>query len=136
MRAISALFALAAFSAWGQDDPLQTGIAAFHRGQYAAAIASLDKAPDSAARRTFQALARAGYGQCDAAQPELAEQFEKNDDAALRRLAGLALAQCYLAAGRFDQALPVVTRLKALFPGDADVLYEAARLHMKAWNDT
>ena len=136
MRVISAVLLLAAVAALGQENPLQQGIAAFHRGDYGSALTSLEKAPDGAARRVFLALTRAAMGQCDAAQPELAEQFDKNTDSDLRRLAGLALAQCRLAAGRYDEALPVVTRLKALYPADADVLYQAARLHMKAWNDT
>ena len=30
----------------------------------------------------------------------------------------------------------MLARLRALYPADADVLYQSARLHMKAWNDT
>ena len=136
MRAISALLMLAAFPALGQDDPLQKGIADFNRGQYRAALISLEKAADSPQRRTFVALTRAGLGQCDAAQPDLVEQFDKNTDPDLRRLAGLAAVQCHLAAARYDAALPILARLKTLYPTDADVLYQTARLHMKAWNDT
>jgi tetratricopeptide (TPR) repeat protein len=33
------------------------------------------------------------------------------------------------------QALPVVTQLETSYPADADVLYQAARIHMKAFND-
>lgn len=136
MRAISAVLMLAAFSAHGQEDPLQKGIAAFHGGQYASALTLLEKAPDSPQQRVFLALTRAGLGRCDAAQPELAAQFEKAGDSQLRRLAGLALTQCRLASGHYDDALPVLARLKAMYPSDADVLYETARLHMQAWNDT
>jgi tetratricopeptide (TPR) repeat protein len=135
MRAISAILLLAALPARGQESSLQQGIAAFNRGQYADSLKSLEKAPDSAQRRVFLALARSGLGQCDSAQPELAEQFEKNADSQLRRLAGLALVQCRLAARDYDGALPVLIRLKVLYPADADVLYQTARLHMKAWND-
>ena len=136
MRAISAVLLLAVASAHGQEDPLKQGMAEFNRGQYPAALQSLEKAPDSAQRNVFLALTRAGLGQCDAAQPRLAEQFDQNPDSQLRRLAGLALTQCRLSQGRYDEALPVLARLKALYPGDADVLYQTARLHMKAWNDT
>jgi tetratricopeptide (TPR) repeat protein len=136
MRAISALLVFAAAFALGQEGPLQKGIAEFNRGQYSAALASLEKAPESPQRGTFLALTRAAMGPCDAAQPALAEQFDKNTDSELRRLAGLALSQCSLAEGHYDEAVPVLARLKTLYPSDADVLYQTARLHMKAWNDT
>jgi tetratricopeptide (TPR) repeat protein len=44
--------------------------------------------------------------------------------------------RCYLSANRFENALGVLVHLKKLYPSDADVLYETARLHMKAWNET
>src|SRR5262249_420747 len=53
----------------------------------------------------------------------------------VRRLSGLALSQCYIAASRFAEAFAVLTSLAASFPDDADVLYLTARLHLKAWND-
>ena len=135
MRAISTALLLAAVWARAQEDPLRQGILEFNRGQYTAALASLEKAADGPQRRTFLALTRAANGNCDIAQHELAEQFEKNTDTELRRLAGLALTQCRLAQGHYDDAFPVLARLKALYPSDADVLYQSARLHMKAWND-
>jgi tetratricopeptide (TPR) repeat protein len=136
MRVISTALLLTAVLARAQDDPLQKGIAEFHRGQYAAAEAWLEKAPDSPQRRTFLALTRAATGHCDTAQPDLAEQFANSADPELRRLAGLAVTQCQLAEGHYDDAVPVLARLKALYPSDADVLYQCARLHMRAWNDT
>jgi len=136
MRAISAVLLLAALTARAQQDSLEKGIAEFHRGEYAAAQASLEKAADSPQRRAFLPLARAAGGHCDAARPDLAKEFAETPDAELRRLTGLALAQCDLAQGHYDQAFPVLARLKSLYPGDADVLYQAARFHMKAWNDT
>jgi tetratricopeptide (TPR) repeat protein len=136
MRVISAALLLTALAAGAQQDPLEKGIAEFHRGEYAAAQASLEKAPDSVQRRAFLAMARAASGHCDAARPDLAQQFAETPDAELRRLTGLALCQCNLAQGHYDEAFPVLARLKALYPGDADVLYQAARFHMKAWNDT
>jgi tetratricopeptide (TPR) repeat protein len=66
---------------------------------------------------------------------ELTKLFTNNTDATLRRLTGLALAECHVAHNRLEAALPVVLELQKQFPSDADVLYEAARVHMKAWND-
>ena len=48
----------------------------------------------------------------------------------------LALARCRMAAGRLDEAAAVLDRLRATDPADADVLYETARLQMRAWNET
>jgi tetratricopeptide (TPR) repeat protein len=114
MRAISAIVLLSAIIARAQDDPLQKGISEFNRGQYAAAQAWLEKAPDTSQRRTFLALTHAATGHCDTAREELAGEFAKDAASELGRLAGLALTQCLL----------------------ADVLYQSARLHMRAWNDT
>jgi tetratricopeptide (TPR) repeat protein len=135
MRAISAILMLA-LAARAQQDALEKGIAAFHRGEYAAAQAALEQAADSPQRRAFLALARAASGHCDDARTDLATQFAETTDSELRRLTGLASSQCDLAGGHYDDAFLVLTRLKALYPADADVLYQAARFHMKAWNDT
>src|ERR1700691_2148842 len=136
MRVISALLLLSAFSARAQDDPLQKGIADFNRGKYEEAQSWLEKAPDSPERRTFLALTHAATGHCDTARAELAAQFAKDATSELGRLAGLALTQCQPAVANYDEAVPVLARLRALHPDDADVLYQCARLHMKAWNDT
>jgi tetratricopeptide (TPR) repeat protein len=121
------------------QDPVARGIEEFHQGKYAAAKTTLEQAlkqkPGDAHARTFLALARAATGGCDAAATDLAEIFAASKDADLRRLSGLGLAQCHLARNRYDLALPVVLELEKRFPADADVLYEAAKLHMKAWND-
>ncbi len=121
------------------QDPVARGIEEFHQGHYESAKTTLEQAlkqkPGDAHARTFLALARAATGGCDAATNELSDVFAQSKDTDLRRLAGLALAQCHLARNRCDAALPVVLELQKQFPADADVLYEAARLHMKAWND-
>lgn len=136
MRVISAFLAACALAAQTPENPLERGIAEFNRGEYAAAESSLQKAADSPARRTFLALTRAATGRCDAARTDLAEQFEKPTQTDLRRLTGLALTQCDIARGEIEEAMHVLGRLKKLYPSDADVLYQSARLHMKAWNDT
>jgi tetratricopeptide (TPR) repeat protein len=110
------------------------GVEAFHRGRYAEARQILEKSTDPAAR-TFLALTRAATGNCDQARAELAQQFAKNADPALRRLAGIALVQCDLAGNRIADIWPVLDQLQKSYPNDADVLYETAKVHMKAWND-
>lgn len=121
------------------QDPTAQGIAEFHQGRYAAAKATLEQAlkqkPGDAHARTFLALSRAATGGCGAVTSELTNLFTNNTDATLRRLTGLALAECHVAHNRLEAALPVVLELQKQFPSDADVLYEAARVHMKAWND-
>jgi tetratricopeptide (TPR) repeat protein len=135
MRVIS-LLALAVLAA-AQGDPLLSGLEAFHRGDYAAAERafreSLKTGSDPRAR-TFLALTLAATGRCEEARPDLAASFEAGSGD-VRRLAGLALAQCHLTQEHFEDAEAVVSKLRAQFPADADVLYQAARLHMRAWND-
>ncbi|HEY2012461.1 MAG TPA: tetratricopeptide repeat protein [Bryobacteraceae bacterium] len=114
-------------------------IEAFHHGQYGQARQMLEKIvagnPGDVTARTFLALSRAATGSCESTRDDLKQQFAVNSDAALRRLAGIALVQCDLARNRFDDAWPVLDQLQKSFPDDADVLYETARVHMKAWND-
>jgi len=134
MRATS-LFLFAALAA-AQQDPLLSGLEAFHKGDYAQAERafreSLGAGSDPRAK-TFLALTLSATGRCDEARPELAKSFESGESD-LRRLAGLALAQCDLTQARLDDAAATIGKLRAQFPADADVLYEAARLHMRAWN--
>lgn len=113
-----------------------SGIEAFQRGDYRAARPLLEQAAASDARaKVFLALVRAATGECEVVLPDLGRHFSLPEPA-LRRLAGLALAQCHIASKRFGQAAPIVAKLEQDFPTDADVLYVAANFHMKAWNDT
>jgi tetratricopeptide (TPR) repeat protein len=80
-------------------------------------------------------LTRAAKGECAAVIPELERMAASRTDPRQRRLGGLALAQCRIAAKQFAEAGPVVSRLEKEFPSDPDVLYIAADYHMKAWND-
>jgi tetratricopeptide (TPR) repeat protein len=77
------------------------------------------------------AVKRATRGECDAVASDLIKEFGKGS-----RLAGLALAQCRIAAKQFESAGPVVAQLEHSFPSDPDVLYVSANYHMKAWNDS
>lgn len=138
MRATRCVLALVAVSVAAQD-PVAKGIEEFHKGSYIAAQATLEQAlkqnPGNQHARTFLALSRAATGGCNAAANDLNEAYKTARNPDLRRLAGLALAQCHMAHNRLDAALPIVMELEKEFPADADVLYEAAKLHMKAWND-
>ncbi len=138
MRATRCVLALVAVSVAAQD-PVAKGIEEFQNGNYVAAQATLEQAlkqnPGNQHAQTFLALSRAVTGGCDAAANDLNEAYTTARNPDLRRLAGLALAQCHMAHNRLDAALPIVMQLEKQFPADADVLYEAAKLHMKAWND-
>jgi len=112
---------------------------AFHKGQYVQARQMLEKiaatSPNDGVARTFLGLSRAATGACDAARGDLQQQFNTNPEASLQRLAGIALVQCDLSQNRLPEAFPVLDKLQKNFPEDADVLYETAKVHMKAWND-
>ena len=127
---VLALFGAALLSA--QTNPVADGIAAFNRGDYKAARVNLERSPADPQARLFLALTKAATGGCEAAVPELAKGFSSGEN---RRLAGLALAQCHIAAKRFAEAGVIVAQLEKQFPADADVLYVSADYHMKAWND-
>lgn len=137
MRATRCVLALVAVSVAAQD-PVAKGIEEFRQGNYTAAQVTLEQAlkqnPGNPHARTFLALSRAAVGGCDTAAQDLTLAYA-GQNADLRRLAGLALAQCHMAHNRLEAALPIVMELERQFPDDADVLYEAAKLHMKGWND-
>jgi tetratricopeptide (TPR) repeat protein len=138
MRVIDLVLA-GAIAASGQTDFLVEGLSRFERGDYLGAEANLEKAlaaGEDPRARVFLALARAATGRCQMVEAALEKVFTENSDATLRRLAGLGAVQCRLARGDYDRAYPLVARLKELAPSDPDVLYQAARLHMRAWNDT
>jgi tetratricopeptide (TPR) repeat protein len=118
-----------------QADPAAKGIAEFNRGEYGAALRDLRAVAGDPRAAAFLALTQAATGGCDEAVPQLERGFADRIEASLRRLAGLALAQCYIAQKRMDAAQPVITALEKEFPSDADVLYVSANLHMKAWNE-
>ena len=122
-----------------QTDPLVEALDLYGQGRYLAAEERLTKVPGAAANdpraKAVLALARASTGRCAEAAGDLQSSFETIENADLRRLAGLGLVRCHIAAENFAGAFPVLYRLKELYPADADVLYETARMQMKAWND-
>ncbi len=112
------------------QDRLQQGLTAFERGDYAAAENALSGLADPSAKVVLAAT-QAATGRCSQAEPVLAAD---HDDAKLRRIARLALARCQIADQRFAEAASVLAELEAEHPKDSDILYENARLHLKAWN--
>ncbi|MGO9968951.1 MAG: tetratricopeptide repeat protein [Bryobacteraceae bacterium] len=141
LSATYAVFALAASLA-AQSNLLVEGLEAYNKGDYVTAERSFRKAVaqggGDARAASLLALVQASTGRCADAEPLLAKAAGSNagNDAALGRLAALALARCRLAAGRLDEAAGILDRLRAKDPADADVLYETARLQMRAWNET
>src|SRR5438552_2845398 len=140
MPVISARNALLFFAPLLGAQSTTDAIHAFQAGQYAQARQMLETiveaSPNDGVARTFLALSRAATGACEAASGDLQQQFTGNPEASLRRLAGIALVQCYLARNRVEDTWPVLAGLQKSFPDDADVLYETAKVHMKAWNDS
>src|ERR1017187_8394505 len=135
---LAALMAVAG-PLWGAESTTEQGLIAFQQGHYLQASRLLADAVRSNPRdehaRTFLALARAATGHCPEAVPDLTDRFQKSENRDLARLAGLALAQCLVAQGDTAKAAPIAGQLEAKYPDDADVLYQAARVHMSAFND-
>ena len=132
-------FWLATVVLHSQTDPLLEALDLYSQGRYLAAEEHLTKIPGAGANdprvKAVLALTRASTGRCPEAVEDLQSSFETMENADLRRLAGLGLARCHIAAANFAGAFPVLYRLKEIYPDDADVLYETARMQMKAWND-
>ena len=133
------VFALGVLRAQNSEQVLIKGIEEFHKGQYAAALDTLQHAielsPADARAITFLALTRAATGDCAHSVDELMLQSKRISDPAVRRLASLASVQCLLARNDFKSIFPILTDLLADAPSDSDVLYEAAKVYNKAWNE-
>jgi tetratricopeptide (TPR) repeat protein len=137
IRAIATLVALPMLL--GAASLTEQGVIAFQQGRYIEAGRLLADAVRSDPRdehaRTFLALTRAATGHCPEAMPDLTDRFQRSGNRDLARLAGLALVQCLGAQSDTAQAVAIAGQLEARYPDDADVLYEAARVHMRAFND-
>jgi tetratricopeptide (TPR) repeat protein len=137
---VTNLFLFSTLAFFAQSDPLVQGLEAFHTGDYVQAERSFrvslkdGKVDDAERARAFLALTLAATNRCTEAEPALVKAGASKS-AEIRRLAGLALVQCRIASNHLDDAAAVLSRLKASYPADADVLYQSARLHMTAWND-
>jgi tetratricopeptide (TPR) repeat protein len=137
MRAIKFIFVFAAALS-AQNNLVVQGLESYNKGDYAAAERSFRGAVEQNAdprAPALLALVEAATGRCADAEPALVKGAEISDPM-LSRLAGLALARCRTSSGKLDDAAEILNRLRAKDPADADVLYETARLQMRAWNET
>lgn len=118
------------------DTTRDEGIAAFNEGRYSVALSKLTEASkDSGDKtaRTFLAMTQAALGDCKASLPDLTSVTQADGD--LYRLASLAAVKCYGSLGDDAKTYGLLKNLEQQFPKDPDVLYLAAKLHMKAFND-
>jgi tetratricopeptide (TPR) repeat protein len=137
MRVIN-LIAVAAALASAQSDAFVAGLEAYRGGDYAAAEREFTRAASAGTEpnaRALLALTLAATSRCKQAEPEL-EQALVTASGDVMKLASLALAQCRIADFRFDEAAAVIAKIRTKYPNDPDVLYLAARLEMRQWNDT
>lgn len=126
------LMAALGLSAGSRED----GIAAFQQGRYSVALSNLREAakdPADTTAHAFLALTQAAMGDCKAALPGLTSVNHGDSD--LYRLASLAAVKCYAGTDADLKAYPILKDLEHRFPNDPDVLYTAAKFHMKAFND-
>ncbi len=117
-----------------QSGSKEEGIQAFNSGRYSLALSKLKEAvakdPNDKQARLFLSLSEAATGDCAIALPDLLA-MERAE-----ALAGIAAVKCYSAAGAETKALALLDEMSTRWPGNADVLYLKAKLHMKAFNDT
>ena len=121
-----------------QNNLVVQGLEAYNKGDYVTAERNFRGAVDQggdARAASLLALVEASTGRCADADAALTKASDESDGA-LRKLTGLALARCRIGAGRLDDAAAILNRLRAKDPAGADVLYETARLQMRAWNET
>ena len=114
------------------DDSFEAGLREFHAGEYQSAKKHFG-ASDAPRAGAFSAIVQAALGGCSEALPAL--EAAAGGDPATAKLAGLAAARCAIAGKRFDKALNTIAALQQGHPGDPELLYETARLHLKGWND-
>jgi tetratricopeptide (TPR) repeat protein len=122
MQVTKLVFLAAALHAAAAND----GISLFKAGRYSEAAAQLAHSTDPTSRAFF-ALSEAALNHCPSALPGLTATYS---DPTLTRLTGLAAVKCDPV-----NAFTRLARLEQQFPNDPDVLYTAAKLHMKAFND-
>jgi len=115
------------------------GVLLYGSGRAQEASVALTKAlqlnPLEKRAELFLGLSEADLRQCDQATPILERHFAAEPTGKLQRLAGLSLLACGSTASDAMPALRTAGKLKALYPADADVLYETAELYTRLWNE-
>jgi tetratricopeptide (TPR) repeat protein len=136
IRRFLVLCAATAALATANTNARDEGIAAFQRGRYSVAKQKLTEAAQTGDSKAalFLALTQAATGDCEHALPELAKAHTERD-ATLDRMSKLAKCRCYSKKGDLSKSVAVIQELMRRYPDDADVLYTAAKLYMKAFND-
>jgi len=135
------VFALCFLACWGllsADTAREQGIQAFSEGRYRLALEKLKTASPSASDPTahvYLLLTYAALGDCKTALPGLAN-YAAVRGVPLSKMAGLAAVNCYAVEDDYGRVFSTLQALEARFPNDADVLYLAAKQHMKAFNNS
>lgn len=126
-------------------DPLNSGawtglgILLYGSGRVEEASKALQTAlkinPSAKHAELFLGLSEADLRECAQANPILAKYFDSEPVGKLQRLTGLALLSCEARTSDPLPAFRAVVRLKQLYPGDPDVLYESAELYTRLWSE-
>jgi len=116
------------------------GILLYGKGRAEEAEQALNRAiqidPGESRARLFLGLSEADLRHCDQAMPILDKYFGTEPVGRLQRLAGLAIVGCAIPGADPLPALQTIERMKQAYPGDPDVLYAAAELYTRLWNES
>jgi predicted Zn-dependent protease len=108
------------------------GLIYFQQGRHADAVPPLRKAlelkPALPRLDVLLAMSLSELGQYEEALPGLTKGFGQQEDAVLRRMAGLHLQRAYTGLARDREAVGVALELSRLLPDDPEVLYHTGRL--------
>lgn len=114
------------------------GVLLYGTGRTGEAVPALQNAlridPGAANAKLFLALSQAGLHDCSKALPVLNKYFGTEPAGKLGRLTGLTLLECDADENNAMPALETAERLRQLYPGDEDVLYQSAELYTRLWN--
>jgi len=129
------------FSAALKSDPTlaqvraNLGLAYYADHKFRQAVSEFQEAlrgdPALETAKSFLPLSLTALGDCAEAMPGLEREFSSNSDLKLRRVLGLSLERCSIAAGKEAEADQVAQKLLADYPDDPDVLYTAGQLYGK-----
>lgn len=114
------------------------GVLLYGEGKAGDAVSALEHAlrvdPGAKNAEIFLGLSEAGLNECGKAVPRLNSYFASEPAGKLEHLIGLTLLECEADAPDPIPAIQTAERLKQLYPGDEDVLYQSAELYTRLWN--